>query len=359
MRGGGHVFKEMFHVVFLVLASGFEDSHDPIAESANQCRNETGAIVRITSPRGVVLSMEGNRSLTSMKFVAHLEHPFCKFGCEVTKLDPSSISDSNGSSKELLLVLKAWVIPTVSLKTKLSAQRAGAIRSAWKVTAEAGAPSIVHVQEDLDNIILKDETEPHEYLEFFHELELILLDAVDNDCPAAISNPVDPVMRTADVTHLWTAPRRLRRTTLLYHHLGLGDHLVCAGLVRRLAASVPLLFVAVDAKYLASLVRLFHGLNNVHPVSVHPLQTPAMRIPSIQSASAFSIFVSARHNTKPSGGDRGGGGSTRFRMSTPSCPENRPTSTPAGSGCCGSGASPPLGPPPAAGPAAGPASGAE
>ena len=39
---------------------------------------------------------------------------------------------------------------------------------------------------------------------------------------------------------------------IIYHHLGMGDHLICAGLVRRLALDYALLMVVVHAPYLAS-----------------------------------------------------------------------------------------------------------
>ena len=53
-------------------------------------------------------------------------------------------------------------------------------------------------------------------------------------------------------TVIWTPPAKKLSTLLLYHHLGMGDHLVCAGLVRRLAADYKLVLVVVHAPYLGS-----------------------------------------------------------------------------------------------------------
>ena len=56
----------------------------------------------------------------------------------------------------------------------------------------------------------------------------------------------------SETTVIWTPPAKKLSTLLLYHHLGMGDHLVCAGLVRRLAADYKLVLVVVHAPYLGS-----------------------------------------------------------------------------------------------------------
>ena len=69
-------------------------------------------------------------------------------------------------------------------------------------------------------------------------------------------------------TVVWTPPPKRAQTAVLYHHLGMGDHIICAGLVRGLARLYPMLLVVVHRPYLASFARLFRDVPNVHPFAI-------------------------------------------------------------------------------------------
>ena len=69
-------------------------------------------------------------------------------------------------------------------------------------------------------------------------------------------------------TVIWTPPPQRMRAAVIYHHLGMGDHIICAGLVRRVARDYQMLFVVVHRPYLASFARLFRDVPNVHPFAI-------------------------------------------------------------------------------------------
>jgi hypothetical protein len=58
-------------------------------------------------------------------------------------------------------------------------------------------------------------------------------------------------------------PASRARPTYIHHHLGLGDHFICNGLVRVVAERVPEVVVAVRRPYLATVEAMFRDLPHV------------------------------------------------------------------------------------------------